>query len=301
MTRYILFFSIISLLMASCRGDFFDQVVEIDPPTYEGKMVMSEIYSNYDTVARALIRRNFGLLEDLDKQETNLANVSARILKDGQPWATFTYLPDEYEANYQCLLPEPFEYGHSYTFEAEHADFPSTSATQTLPKVVENVSVVYDPEGGFDFYGDRLGSVDISFDDPADEANFYGVKVLYYQLQVLGQDTIRYGPYEVYFDNSNNIDAQYGIGDFMVISDELFNGERALVNYQFPNYYDDNQLELEVHFYHLNEATFKNLITRQRVLDTQDFPFAEPVTVFSNLDNGIGLFGLANEQVYKIK
>ena len=54
-------------------------------------------------------------------------------------------------------------------------------------------------------------------------------------------------------------------------------------------------------FTNITEEYFRYSVTALRKAETEDIPFIEPVTVFGNLENGIGIFGMYHEQQLPVK
>lgn len=82
-------------------------------------------------------------------------------------------------------------------------------------------------------------------------------------------------------------------------ADELINTEKYTLNFWTESNRDvytdlGEYLEIYAIVDQVSEELFKYMVTKQKQWDVQDNPFAEPVSVFSNIEGGIGIFGSVN-------
>jgi hypothetical protein len=107
--------------------------------------------------------------------------------------------------------------------------------------------------------------------------------------------------YDVDSDDPNAVQTR---NNCVAISDDVFDGK----NYKFvyrgnPSYYNSNnpKYKLRVWVRAITQEYYQFAVTSKRSEDSNDNPFAEPVRIFSNMENGIGAFTLCHEQLFDIE
>jgi Domain of unknown function (DUF4249) len=287
--KFLLNIGFISLLFCSCSG-FFDQVIDIDPPKYEPKMVVNCIASNFDSVLKISISRNVGLLENIPDSANNLANATVEWFENGVLKYTFTrdtvdkspfsggngvffkYYGADLNQNY-------ISGGNKYEIRVKHPNYPSVSGTQIAPKIIQldTVKVKLDTtnNGGFVF-GDAIFSM--TFQDPPGEANFY-------QISMRGDDNNGYYGFE-----SDDPNVVSGIGyDKLLLSDKNFDGQKYTLRFKTG---DVTSESYKIIFSACTKEFFQFSKAVPQNQDAEFNPFASPVQIPTNIDGGLGLFGL---------
>ena len=97
-------------------------------------------------------------------------------------------------------------------------------------------------------------------------------------------------------------------GESIVFNDELFNGSTYRMNVLMPTWVDfesEQPLDYKVDFYielaNTSESYYNYELSSQLQYWTEDNPFAQPVTVYNNIENGFGVFGAYNTAVVKVE
>ena len=81
-------------------------------------------------------------------------------------------------------------------------------------------------------------------------------------------------------------------GEEILFSDEIFNGKTYTFNFEIDNsfYKGYDKHELIFLLKHLTEAQYKHQVSRELQNWNDGNPFAEPVPVYNNIENGFGIF-----------
>ena len=305
--RYLLFLLFISTGLASCSGDFFSQTLEIDPPEFEKQFVLHGFGSNLDSVFRISLTQNYGILENVPDTAWAIPDAAVEIYEDGQKKAMLSLSPDNKELYEAIVLPGFFQPGKSYELRASHPDFPAVTGRQTMPGAVTVDSVRFREKAGLDPDGSKLSSVDVFLRDEPGVDNFYEIRVairqpkLEYTYDSLGQfiiDTVGYEDFTLFIVDSDDPNAQLTYGDGIAVSDLFFDGQ----SYKFSaKIYELSGYKLRVYVRAITEEYYLWGISAKRKYESEDNPLAEPVTTYTNLDAGIGAFGLANVQVFEVQ
>jgi hypothetical protein len=304
--------------LAACSDDFFSQTVDIDPPAYDKQLVVHEFVADTDISLRVELTRNFGILEDVPSEAWPVPGAVVRWYDNGELALTLTPLPDS-PFVYTAALPQALQAGHTYELRAEHADYPAIRAVQTLPAAPAVDSVVFRATAGIDDDGEELQSVDVYLRDPGGQVDYYELRVAAWQLVIeyetdpfgnwildsLGlpiADTIGFDYRALDPDQAEDPNAREGIGEGLFVSDRHFDGQPYKFAFRMHKEFDPlGPPRYRVTVRAVTEAYYQYALSRRRAERADDNPLAEPVTVFDNIEGGIGLFGLFAQRVYEIE
>ena len=191
--------------------------------------------------------------------------------------------------------------GQDYRIEVSHYDYTDVYSVDRLPSPINIISVdtitnIID--------GDEQFDMTINFEDPGDARNYYRISVhlgiwevnwatgdsilFEYQLPIILKDPV--------FNNETNS------ADDGLFTDLLFDGQTKELNIALEleekiDYID----KLEVWLYNITRATYNYNISYNIYESASGNPFAQPVQVYSNINNGFGIFGGAQLNVFSIK
>lgn len=305
--RPIFFLLFISAVFASCSGDFFSQTLTIDPPEYDKQLVLHSFGSNRDTTFRVQLTQNFGILENVPDSAWAVSGATLELYEGGQKTATLTAAAGNNKLYETLVMPGFFEPGKTYELRATHPDFPTVTSRQTMPKAVAVDSVRFREKAGLDPDGSKLSAVDVFLQDQAGVENFYEIRVaiffpkLEYIQDSLGNliiDTVGYEVYPVSIVDSDDPNAVITYGEGIAVSDRFFDGQ----SYKFvAKIYESYGYNYQVSVRAITEEYYLWSISAERKYNAEDNPLAEPVTTYTNLDTGIGVFGLLHEQLFEVE
>lgn len=304
-----IFILLLPLLFASCSEDFFSQTVKVDPPPYDKALVVHEFIGNYDSLLIIEVTRNYGILETVSDTSWGVRNATVQWLVDGQLALTpVTRGGDESFVYVADVPPGHFQPGKRYEIRVQHPDFPTISAEQVMPNPPVVDSVRYRENGGLNQFGERLSSVEAYLQDPGGERNYYELQVRaeYYQLfevydnqgNIIRIDTILSWTSVQYPDEPEDPNVAYGINGAVLVSDQFFDGQKY--KFSFRTYqYDSDLRRYQVSVRAVTEEYYLYSRSEYRRRDSEENPLAEPVTVFYNMNGGLGIFGLYNERLFR--
>lgn len=300
--KNILFFFSISLLIASCDGDFFSQTVNLDPPEYDKQLSFHLLMDQNDTTVSIVVTRNYGILENIQEyQDWFVSGASAQLYENGQPWVTLAPLNADSLFVLTATLPHRFQLGNTYEIRASHPDFPAVSARQVVPAdfVVDSARVKFNAVPT-DF-GDRIDLAEIFIKDQPGVKNFYEVRLVKPFYQIVFNETtfeldtvgVIVGPISVEGYNDPNIVEGYRSGG--LLSDQFFDGQTYKFQVRFDkDYYGSADTSLQIEVRSISEDYYKWSRSLQAYYNADGNPLVEPVTIFHNLENGLGIFSIAN-------
>ncbi len=308
MFRYILYMVVV-LFLVSC-----ERTVDVDLPPHTPKMVMHCLFSPDSTFQTALTisqdilepsEFNFvtdatlSLYEDDDFLETLTPNDFSF-----EVWDNWGFEQTEKEGAF-FTSENVAKVDKTYRLEVSAEGFEDIEATTTVPALVEIEEVqttnVFTEEGE---YLDNA-FMNVSFSDPVGD-NYYEIRAY--------ADVI-YADYEYYFDSTLNdyvpgdvivtdtfrqeIYLEYndplgldalGSGSSIFLEDGLFEGNTANIKLiVYDNVIAGTEILVELISHSKDSYLYKT--SRIKHEWSRDDPFSEPVFVYSNVENGYGVFG----------
>jgi hypothetical protein len=304
MKKSFIYFGIIILMFI---GYACEKTIEIDLEDAKIRIVANAILTS-DSIIRVNVTRSRHILDNAEI--IPLSDAVVKLFEDDAFIGDLTYISrGYYEINYHPVK------GKTYKIEVEHDNFNNVSGQTTIPFPISISSI--DTTKSYDEYGDEIYNFNISFSDPAGAPNYYLISIrnrfkyemwdedlIVYDTLYVGPDTtivdIEYGRYvwvevedDLYFYSEDLIIEGYmPQGSGFVFSDELIDGEnyslRADLN-QWSLSADTNMVYIELHA--ITKDYYNYVRSLEKHYNSSGDPFAEPVNVFTNITDGIGIIG----------
>lgn len=280
----------LSLLLStqySCKD--FSQIVEIDIPEHEPRLATLLTATSLDSILQVLVSNSLGILESRDTQAIEAARVS--LLRNGNPIAEGVYLEGTYY--YELLTAAPLGTTEAtYRLEISAPDFPAIYAEQKMPATVPILSAAIELDGTVDAEGRRADEVTIEFQDPAGSTDYYALAMQ--GLRRLSEEEDSLYTAGSIFLNSNDpsFGYVYNLPYTIIFSDATFNGQKVRLSTYSYDYLGEFSGRLRL--YHLSRDVYLYHRSLELYEEAINNPFAEPVTVHRNIENGYGLFGLSS-------
>ena len=184
--------------------------------------------------------------------------------------------------------------GKKYRIIAELENHLTLTAETTIPrrpKVKYQKSITDYPTADTTIYTYNL---EVQLKDEVGKSNYW----IYQKYTVNG---VNYGngiteinaPFLDGFNKTVDQDSRYGYRLFMGVrlSDEGFDGQ--LMEFVIPGFYAGRDRNYQLFFSNADEHYDKHIKTTiiNRMKETSELPFFEPVQIYSNIENGYGIFG----------
>ena len=285
--KNFLYFFTFSMLFASC-----DIVVDLDIPEHERVLVVNSILTT-DSMINASISHSVGAFDASSISYVN--NATLEVYEDG---VLLGEMNEEVSLSYDSMeeLDSIYVYnfnhnpvaGKIYSYEIAHPDYESVRAETTVPAAVKlNVNdVTLLSEQDYE----KHYRVRFSFND-APENNFYRLRLRYHNEY--------YDRFDYFESNDASIISSAGVqsdgatfyGDEALFDDEMFNGNEREISIDFFVY--NKPFEYTLELTSVSESYYTYIRSLRAHYDNQDqFIFAgEPVQVFTNIENGLGVLG----------
>lgn len=282
MKKIILIITVLVIL--SCQKE-----VAVELPPHEARLVVNSlVLSGLPTTVHL---SNSKEMEDtLVALETN----ALVIITQAETVDTLEYIS---KGNYRTknIIAEQEK---SYSIEVQSNIFPDVLANDVVPKQVGFQIENYTPIAKIDGEGYSYSATDISFDDIINVPNYYEISVLSNSPYGLTRHYVHSN--DVYVLNENDANFYYYN---ILLSDELFDGKN--VRLKLYSEYSDYDTEVYIYFRSISETYYKY---KKKLLRHAENQYGDiwsgtgnPVTLFSNIENGYGIFAGYCEQVDTIK
>ena len=316
-SKYIIF-SLFAIFLASCN---LETQIDLPTPDHTPLLAVSCFVDAGDTLMLAKVNRTFGLFEETSSEDEELVSgATVELYENGNLLYTLASLPltGSFNYNYGNPTVNAFtEYGKTYELRVSHPDFEDVKATQTLPQPVPLTDTEY-RETDSTLSGTE-GQLKLTFNDPAGEKNYYELyaarSILFSCLDEDGEEIYGFEDNSgIYFETEgpDNPNAEYNFNyNSILIKDDAFDGQTYTFNADF---YEDEffiedpscaetifeQSKIQVYWRTVTEEYYRYTTSLRQNQEAVDNPFAEPVSVFSNFENGVGAFCMRSELVYEI-
>ena len=303
-------FIFILVLMFSCDG----VVMDIDPPAYTKSLILGGAMMA-DSMTYLSITENKGILNnsyDFDPVQDALVN----LYEDG---AYFTTL--QLEDGFRYVSYEKPSPGKSYMLKIEKFGHEDITVVEKIPgeAPVFEVKELYAQENEYSYYDFDLKLVfNVKIKDRKG-IDYYHLlvrqsvtvtKKIFNDLGDHLKDTVYKETKKLDVETKNYTDlvVKEHVYSYLIFSDELFDGQTYNADFVTGFYKDSEDHDIYQHgdpyvtieLRKISEAMYKYLDTYQLQWDNEGFPFAETVQVFSNVENGKGIFGAYTSSTLKL-
>ncbi len=305
MENKLLILLVISLLSFGC-----ETIVDIEVPRDPPSLVINSTLSD-DEFIKVHISQSQYILESGDYKMITGAVVE--IFEEGTLVET---LPDSLGGYYISATYTP-KRGKTYSIKVSKNGFETATAEVLMPLDTANIlSVKMDTvRENIDGYVSHYLRFSIEIKDDKAYDNFYDISVYrggYFKRYDHSVDPpvlidSLYSYQKLYLQSRDpSLEDFQSYGQDILFNDQLFNGSTYKMNvlssiWIDSEYPDENQYTYFVMLRNTSNSYYLYKISSQLQYWTEEDPFAQPVTVYNNIENGFGIFGALNTAVYKVE
>ncbi len=300
---YTILFSLVSIfLLNAC-----ETTEKIDDfPLRPSRLVVNSYFES-DSIWKFQVSNSLSVLDNADLKIID--NASIRLFKGGEFLDTISEMDEDYWYRYTDHLPVQ---GERYSIEVSTPDFVSViHAEDILPQAVplSNVDVIVtDSSFNYERYyewgtiqrGWVEGFFEITFLDPAMEENYYRMSLYSYDVDYDYVDSTIKHIYKrsVYYQVEDaSIEDQFSSDDNLLFNDFLFDGQKYKIKLSFQEWDVFKGQEFYVELESLSRTGYLYKKSISEYENASGDPFSEPVRIYSNIENGFGIFaGLSRDQ-----
>jgi hypothetical protein len=296
LSKIISIFSIVFFLIASCtevmdeKVENWDKKIVLHGYLYPDEPVRIYIHESklYEPVAMSVQPSEL----DEDYPFTLIKDANVKLYEEGKHVASLTYVTDSVyydvpESTGACYIAENFipSVGKEYTIRIITKDHPRVEATTFIPGKPNIIS--FTSERTVKVWRTvpiEINRCILNFSDNPDQKNYYAFKKSHgeYSFKITDDPVIEY--YPLFTDESFNgeqyelyIDATFSGGYNPVESDTIM------------GYLEFYEVTRDHYLYH---KSFMQAVEEAHLPYLQDFylPITEPVPIYTNVKNGLGIF-----------
>lgn len=314
--KKILFFSIATTLIFSSCEDILTKNLELEEIAFEKQIAISGSLDSSADEFSVLVSENQSITDPFDEWEA-LSDAIVSLYQDEvllgelsfeetsvQPEEAFENGKGLFVLDLENLNIEP----NDYRIEVSHPDFPDASATSTLPSEIAIDNIVFEADFGIaPNFLERTDAVHISFTDPPGD-NYYNFNIV---SDTIGMDTFIFEMDTFIFEqfyyisiDSNEPNVQF-TNNGVLFSDDFFDGEEHTITFYVTDFSPEGisefRNELDIEWEVMSEEKFRFKESFNLYQDSQGFgPFSEAVSIYNNIEGGVGVFSTTNKSFYPI-
>ena len=304
------------LLLSSCE-DLLVKELDIEEDfNFEMQLGLSGTLSNnftensFPEESSILLAENQSII-DLIEDPIYYNSDALDLYQDGTYYNTFVNIEDGRHFNFlENSFPNYFDFEPAtYRIEVNHPEFGLVSSETQMPEPVFVNSIEIDSFNfGSNYYDEFRYLVTVQFDDPPGE-NYYKFDIVNDSLElvfdtiIINMDTIVFQNSAYSYIESVNVQgAQESYNGGYLIEDAIFDGTTYTFTFNMVVGNVEDELDLSslkesfsLRWACLSEDQYNFEASYTSYQNSQDFgPFSEPVSIFTNIDNGLGYFGAEN-------
>lgn len=276
--------AILTLTLNSCEEEIpIDQL-----NSYKEKMVINEVFNNSSPFSIQISTSNSAYIDDNPEilESSSIAEIS---LKEGNNVIPLTY--DGFSRTYYSqTIPQE---GKNYSLLVRSNNYNTINSIGSLPQSISNLNTVWVENGGIDMQGNKSDLLKITFKDNINTEDYYKVNFMYYSELVDKFNAFDFMLSDI-LSAVSTIKARDG---GFLFSDDAFNGETktltavppsGLVKFNTTYKYliSIEKLSKEYWKYYTSLEQYRGGATGSSGTDL----FRGAVVVYSNINNGLGIF-----------
>lgn len=266
---------ILLLLLVGCT-----KIIEIELPYAPDKLVVNCFFFTGDKFVVHISHSQNILNED----STEIINAEVKLFANEIYQGSLTYINNGFYSH-DTIIARP---GIKYKLAALAPGYDQVEAEDTAPTPAILDSVSYDPKAYPDSEGNNFYRVELLLQDNVSKRDYYEIIIKYYKNADKYSIIRLRGDYEQVIMNEGDEEFYSGI---CIFSDELINGSKYWLKLKTSTVLSENKKEL--HLLSISETLFKYRKSWIRHSSAQ-YPDItnpiEPVTLFSNVKGGYGIF-----------
>ena len=269
--------------------------IEYEGPGRDARLVVNAVVSLDSTFVIRLERTAFFLSEDTkeDRYITSGASIMVTNLTTGEVYYETSPVSENQYVFLFTVTPNT-----TYRIDVSHPDFPSVSAQMTtVPHVilqsVDTVPVIQDNQ--------MMMEGNFKWQDPPGK-QYYMIKIIQNYQDSSGQylSPTSLMSTDAAIDNSNNQNVLGAIdySSYLLFTDETFDGQNKELKVRFYySFYPDPSTTID-YYCHLISLSEEAYFYYRSLYASMNAGFlSEPVKVFSNIENGYGIFASKSHSV----
>jgi hypothetical protein len=279
-----------SLVFVAC-----EQVIPVEFD-YDPKMAVAFSIENNSDTSIVYLSESRTFLADYGIRAVSEAEITVKHNGQSIGSAHFSELTGYTQNNRTTDTLTIFKFGHNsnlqpgdqLSLEISHPRLETVTSTAIVPKLIQNINVDY---LGSDTTTDEWGNeeiwfeYEISFDDAGGDNN-YGLLAggEYHRFKSANRSILENQSTEV----TDGAEATFSTSEIF-FSNQFFKGKRSKLKIS-TSYQTNNNIPF-LHLISLSNAELESRLAASKQENTYTDFFSEPITIPTNIENGLGYFG----------
>jgi len=189
----------------------------------------------------------------------------------------------------------------------------AAGASSNVPRAVKiedvsyviSESTIYEGTNSYGYYygGTIKGSMNVFLKDPPERDNYYYLSAVYYDTVYQSPDSLEFEIRMRHLSLSSDDGAISKDGSVMIglfFTDDIFNGQNYSLKVDFEDGRGKRGRVYHLELVSFSKAAYLYRITNNEFQKSRNDPFSEPVQVYSNIENGYGIFAGYSVDVYEV-
>lgn len=281
---------LLAIVLSSC-----EKIIEIDIEDAEVNLVVNALFNN-DSLWKVEISQSKHVFDTSNIKMVNDATVTIKSSTGNEILLTY-----DKNGMYISQTDKPIQ-GETYSLEVLHSTLENVNAISSLPSPVQFTNL--ELGGKYFINGEENKELKVNFIDSQQE-DYYMLKCSalfwYWEFDsnLTVADTSYYEASLSFMTNSTYV-SENGLDyyrNYILFSDEYFNGSEVSVNLLIPenNFIQDTVWGYGIDKLYVSLSTISKdyklyQTSYDKYLSIQGDPFAQPVQVYTNINNGFGIF-----------
>lgn len=286
MIKQNILFVFIIIVFCGCESLLIKDL-PVEDFDFEKRMVISGYLDPESENFFVMLAENQSILSEED-ETIFIIDGAVSLLSNGNEIATLENQNDGFYLLEDMTLIQPL-IGQEVELKVDHPTFGITTAKTTIPSPVEITDLEFKEEIGiFGELGELADGIQFNIPDEAGKENYYGVRMFHEDGEV----------WVGLFEQTGL--TEEGV-NYLLLSDRTFDGQNFTIQFIADTYMDLTDIldEMRFEFITLSEEQYNFEKSLRLYYNSQGFGlFQEPVTLFSNVDNGVGIFAGKSSKIY---
>jgi hypothetical protein len=285
----LLFCCFIALLsLQSCEKNLKYDLVMDD---FKSQLVLNCTFTT-DSIWRVYISKSSAIMAN--ESWDNVENAFVTITNSNG--GSFILNPS---GNGQYTSTQKPEFNQTYKLNVNVPGFESIEASGFQPEQIQIEDVTFTDSIALEDTA-YLSQATVSFKDNGASTDFY--QIIVYQVDQNNKKiSLLPETDDIYVENhmNNSVTNSISYQEYLVATDVLFNGTKHTFSFKFSKAFPNENIFIEVRS--LSPALYEYVLSYVKAISNRENPFTEPITIYSSINNGLGIFGGYSSQTRRIE
>ncbi len=280
-----IFLTVLVIVVASCEMDLPANEVK-----YKDRIVLN-LLANNDQFLSVHVAKTLPIYDSA--AETVIENAKVTVTEEGGTpvQLTFSFLNGgKYVSNFK---PKP---GVGYNIQVEAPNLPTCYSRFIMPSAFTGSKATWADNTGLDASGFPIGTISFEIQDDPSQRNFYEIAL--FRFEDIAAEFLEMPILPLDAELSQN--PKFNKAGALLVDDASFNGERKAFKFSTPFGSAGTQYKYLVVIKSLSQDYYKYFESLEDY-QVQGGAFSDPIPVFNNIINGVGIAAGASVQRDTIK